>query len=108
MRVDEEVARHFRLDEPVRRLLNENVATMDRRQRRLYKRELEPRAEAIRSFVAALFDRERMLRGPAVEDEWATWIATDVVQRGYTSVLAAWVMDVIGRGKVARILERLK
>ncbi|MBE3590930.1 MAG: hypothetical protein IMW98_08965 [Firmicutes bacterium] len=108
MRVDEEVARHFRLEEPVRRLLLQNVATMDRRERRLYKRELEPRADAMREFIAALFDRERMLRGPAVEDEWATWIATDVRQRGYTSVLAGWVMDVIGRGKVARILDALK
>lgn len=108
MRVDEEVARQFRLDGETKALLHESVITMDRRRRKLFRREIEPRLNDMRSFVAALFDRERLERGPAVADEWATWIATDVAHRGFTSVIAQLAMDVVGRGKVARVLDALK
>lgn len=108
MRVDEEVARHFRLDGEKRALLHESVVIMDRRRRKMFRREIEPRLKDMRTFVEALLDRERMERGPGVVNEWATWIATDIAHRGFTSVIAQVAMDVVGRGKVARILDGLK
>jgi hypothetical protein len=101
MRLGDELARRFVLAPEERELLALGPADMDRRQRKLYHRSIEPRLEEFRAFL-----RDRLARsGPEAAREWATATAFAVMARGHASVLDQLVIDVVGRRRVSAIIS---
>ncbi len=96
-----------RLSERQADLLTRGPGDLTSRERREFRRHLQPRLDEFR----AVLEREYLFSvqtDPSTPDRWATQVALVIMGRGYPSYVENLVIRIVGRGRVARALERLK
>lgn len=99
--MQDELARRFGLAAEERRLLDLGLAAMDRRQRRLYHRTVEPRLDEFAAYLGDLLRRS----GPEASKEWATSAAFSIMAKGHAAVIDQLIIDVVGRHAVRAIID---
>jgi hypothetical protein len=102
------LATRFGLGEEERRILSSSPAQLDRRLRRRYHRDIEPRLPEFRTFLQSQVQRERLALGSEADHRWATAAAFRIMRHGFVSVADQLVMDVVGRRLVSDVIRAVK
>jgi hypothetical protein len=101
MRLADALGRRFGLTAEERVLLDLGPATMDRRQRRLYRGAIQPRLAEFAAYLAAELRRA----GPEAARRWATATAFAIMGKGYAGVCDQLVIDLVGRRAVSAVMD---
>lgn len=101
------LAEHFGLSPEEEDILRRSRVDLTRREKRLFRRELAPRMDRFRSYLAEAY-RQACRTSSTAPRDWATATALSILQKGYADFTDSLALELIGRKPVSDILKYLK